>query len=486
MKRFDPQPGDSIVLERKEYQFRPHPAVPSMAFGQEGRKAIVYQVQRDGQLYALKVFKRQFRGAYLVDVCRKLARLVLRGLEVCARHCLTQATARAAIEQHPELEFAVVMPWIQGATWFDIVFSGTALPRNACLQLARNAASVLAELEKRGYAHCDVAGSNVIVNTQTGKVSFIDVEDMFGPDLSAPAAFPQGTAGYHHPLSRSSAQGQWMAAGDRFSAAILLAEMLAWHSPEVRNASEEEHYFAEEELQDPSSQRYRLLVDTLADQSPALADCFARAWRAPEPAACPSLTEWATKLGEVKASDWMPIQAPVQPYRPVSWTPILEPKAPTADAAGDQPLEHSLSDRQTTKIPAAHTHSGRPQGAVSDMLPIQVMPSSSYQPEFVDIQAGLPLRQTDRPPRTPPFFRISRAADTGLYTLRWLAVQDAETYIVEAASSPQFTDAREVYRGAATVWSAPQTADGTTTFYRVCACNARGRSDWSYSVQTWG
>ena len=100
-----------------------------MAFGQEGRKAIVYQVQRDSELYALKVFKRQFRGAYLVDICRKLARLVLRGLEVCARRCLTQATAEAAIEEHPELEYAVVMPWIQGATWFDIIFSGTALSR---------------------------------------------------------------------------------------------------------------------------------------------------------------------------------------------------------------------------------------------------------------------------------------------------------------------------------------------------------------------
>lgn len=486
MRTFDPQPGDCVILERKEYQFRPHPAVPSMAFGQEGRKAIVYQVQRDGELYALKVFKHQFRGAYLVDVCRKLARLVLRGLEVCARRCLTQATAAAAIERHPELEFAVVMPWIQGATWFDIVFSGMALPRDACLQLARNAASVLAELERRGYAHCDVAGSNVIVNTQTGKVSFIDVEDMFGPDFAPPAAFPQGTAGYHHPLSRSCARGQWMATGDRFSAAVLLAEMLAWHNPEVRKASEEEHYFAEDELQDPSSQRYRLLVNTLADQSPALADCFARAWQAPEPGACPSLTEWANKLGEVTTTAWIPIQAPVQSYRPASWTPILEPGGPPTETLAGQLPEQSMPERQTTRTPPDRARAGQAQVVVREMLPIQMASSASYRPEFVDIRSGLQPDQNDRPPRVPPFFRISRSADTGVYTLRWLALPDAESYIVEAASTPEFADACQVYHGSDTVWNAPRAETGVVTYYRVCACNARGHSDWSYSVQTWG
>lgn len=76
MSRFDPQPGDRIALASIGYEAMPHPAVPTMAFGQEGRKAVVYQLKSSGKFFALKIFKKLYREAYLVDTCRALAQLI--------------------------------------------------------------------------------------------------------------------------------------------------------------------------------------------------------------------------------------------------------------------------------------------------------------------------------------------------------------------------------------------------------------------------
>jgi DNA-directed RNA polymerase subunit RPC12/RpoP len=280
-----------------------------MAFGQEGRKAIVYQLERNGQLFALKIFKPVYREPYLVDTCQALSQLTLRGLEVCTRQCLTSHGAKSLIEQCPDVEYAVLMPWVDGSTWFDILFSGTKISQDESQGLAKSTVEVLAGLEQRGFAHCDIAGGNVIVHTTTGSASLIDVEDMFGPGLPPPGSFPQGTGGYQHQASRTAKWGQWCAEGDRFSAAVLLVEMLTWHHPQIRQEADGEHYFAEGELQDPNSLRYKLAVEILASISPQIADCFERAWRVPTLAEAPALGEWAELL--------KPIKAPILPEPPV-------------------------------------------------------------------------------------------------------------------------------------------------------------------------
>jgi serine/threonine protein kinase len=406
-----------------------------MAFGQEGRKAIVYQLKGSGQLFALKIFKLMYREPYLVDTCQTLSQMTLCGLEVCDRQCLTHSSATSLLRQYPEMEYAVLMPWIQGSTWFDIVFAGARISDDASKQIAKSTAEVLAELEARGFAHCDVAAGNVIVNTTTGEVSFIDVEDMFGPGLAPPSAFPQGTEGYQHRDGRTAERGQWCAEGDRFSAAVLLAEMLAWHDPQIRQASDEEHYFSEDELQDPNSPRYKLMMDTLADMSREIADCFACAWCSSTLAECPPLSEWAQLLEFPLISEWLPIKAPPlpPPYKP-QWTPI-----------DTQPAEQT------------------------------------YEPEFIPLVTAEP---SGSPPQTPGYFWIMTAPGGYTPTLRWLPVQGAEGYIVEASDDEGFVNATQVYKGADTCWTDPEQPEGTR-YYRVCAYNANGTSDWSHTAQTW-
>ena len=427
MPTFDPQPGEQITLDQDTYQVMPHPAQPAMAFGQEGRKAIVFQLSKNGGLFALKIFKRKYRQPLLVETCDHLSQLALPGLEVCRRRCLTPATATALLQQFPEMEYAVLMPWIRGSTWFDILITKTPIDKGASQKIAKNTATVLAELEQRGYAHCDVAAANVIVNTMTGEVNFIDVEDMFGPGLPSLGDLPSGTDGYHHRTSRASPQGQWCGEGDRFSSAVLLAEMLAWHDPRIRQQAEDDHYFAEDELQNPDAARYRLMLEALGGLSPSLADCFARAWLAPTLADCPALSEWAKLVEFPFVTSWSPIQAPSpqQRYNIASWTPIP---------------------------PEAH---------------------QAYAPSFIPI--GAPTQ----PPKTPIYFRL-----TGARALAWQAAENATTYVVESANDPSFANPTPIYNGADTHCVDPDPS-GVIKYYRIRGVNAKGASPWSNAIQNW-
>jgi serine/threonine protein kinase len=409
-----------------------------MPFAQEGRKAVVYQLGTNGSLYALKVFKPLFRQASLVGICQTLSQLDIPGLEVCNRECLTLGSADRLLQQYPDLEYAVLMPWVRGSTWFDIVYNRTAISENASKKLAKCTADVLAGLEGRGYAHCDVAAGNVIVDTATGKVSFIDVEDMFGPGLSLTGAFPQGSPGYQHRSISAAPHGQWCAEGDRFSAAVLLAEMLAWHDPKIRKASDQEHFFAENELQDPSSVRYRLMVDTLKGLSRDVADCFARAWVSQTLADCPSLEEWAKLLEFPLVSDWLPIPAPPPPppYKPSAW------------------------------------------------IPIEVSPPAPYNPTFVPIESNATPESPPPPPKMPVYFRITKSSDGLAYVLQWLPVEGAEGYIIEASDDGSFAQAVRVYQGSEHSWTDP-IQPGRVKYYRVCAYNALGTSEWSPVEHTW-
>jgi serine/threonine protein kinase len=326
MSTLEPRPGDTIVLDAT-YAFTPHPTLPKMAFGQEGRKELVYQLSKNGGRFAFKIFKPQYRVASLVDTCRNLSKLSIGGFEACRRLCFARPLYSKLIDQYPDLEYAVLMPWIQGSTWFDVVMSRASLSKDACKTIAKNTAEVLANLEKQGYAHCDVAGSNVIVNTVQGQVNFIDVEDMFGPGLPKPSACPMGTEGYQHPSSRANQdRGQWCLSGDRFSAAVLLAEMLGWFDPEIRKIGDQEHFFAPGEMQDPNGQRYKRLLSTLRGLSKKVADCFERAWTSATLEDCPPLAEWAKLLEFPVVSEWIPIPAPPPAAAPViSWEKLRRP-----------------------------------------------------------------------------------------------------------------------------------------------------------------
>ena len=66
---FNPVPEQELVIGSITYRFTQHPQAPGMVYGQEGRRAVVFQLAgEDGSLYALKVFKPRFRLPRLTGV----------------------------------------------------------------------------------------------------------------------------------------------------------------------------------------------------------------------------------------------------------------------------------------------------------------------------------------------------------------------------------------------------------------------------------
>ncbi len=343
MPDFNPNPNDTLDIGGRTYQVQPHPAVPSFAFGQEGRKAMVYQVRdaATGGLYALKKFKPAYRLPDLVHICDQLAQFSQwQGLEVCARACLTYGPHDDALGQYPDLEYAVLMPWIVGSTWYDMVIGETAVSKVEALTFAAAVAQVLAGLEESGLAHCDISAANVIISGVTSNAHLIDVEDLYVPGFPLPAALPSGTDGYAHKAVRS---GRWDAVADRFAGAVLMCEMAAWFHPDIRHKADEEHYFAPDEMHQ-DSERYQLMRTVLVDLDERLGDLFDEMWFSDTLEECPRLNDWQdvfedlprqARLANV-VGGWQPLMPPGMtvdipgrgPAKPINPPPILPKSEP--------------------------------------------------------------------------------------------------------------------------------------------------------------
>jgi serine/threonine protein kinase len=367
MKEFNPAPNDPITIGKRAYHVMPHPSVPAFAFGQEGRKAFVYQLANgDGRLYALKKFKQAYRLPELVEVCDSLARFATwQGLEVCDRQCLNMKAHKDVLVQYPDLEYAVLMAWIDGSTWYDILVGKRALSRLDALKTANATAQVLSALEEAGLAHCDIAAPNVIMDLYHGQAHLIDVEDVYAPGFTPPGALPAGTEGYAHKVAPD---GLWGPAADRFAGAVLISEMATWFSPRIREAADDEHYFGADEMQIDSS-RFQLMVATLNDVQPELGGLLEEAWASDVPEKCPQLHEWYDILNKVFldeyhreqvapiVSGWQPISAPIaepdkRPAKPIT-TPAPKSEPAQQAAPASAPSENKPAPAINVSSPAA-------------------------------------------------------------------------------------------------------------------------------------
>ena len=157
---------------------------------------------------------------------------------------------------------------------------------------------MLEGLERRELVHADISSTNVFVPAlNPPSIELIDVEDMYHPKFVEIEFKPDGSPGYQHP--RNVGKGCWNRFGDRFAASILLAEMLAWHDPEVRARNADASLFAQEELCSLGF-KFDLVRAAVARQSPTAARLFDRAWASNGLTDCPTLAEWK------RAVDWRP------------------------------------------------------------------------------------------------------------------------------------------------------------------------------------
>jgi hypothetical protein len=272
-----------------------------IAFASEGRKAVVYKLRHSrGTFHALKVFHKRFA---LIETLFSALQLKgyahVAGLSVCARDVLLEDDAASVGE--PGLQFAVLMPWMPGKAWAEIVAEKESLTEAQCLALARRMADVLAGLEANDLAHADISSSNVfVVVGVTPGVELIDVEDMYRSGFVVPKQMPAGTPGYNYPPCAKT--GNWNAYGDRFAGAVLLAEMLTWHHSGIRAESDELSYFHMDEMCDPHARRYEVMMEAVRSHSRPAAELLRRAWSSRRLQDCPSLGEWREALAAARPS----------------------------------------------------------------------------------------------------------------------------------------------------------------------------------------
>jgi serine/threonine protein kinase len=294
---FSLEPGVNITLNKSMYEVMGNPHWPKFAFAQEGRKSVVYKLkERIGQTYwALKIFKPAFCSDHIVANAISLKKYeTVAGMQICRRSVIDGR--EGALNFEPKLKQAVLMPWVNGFSWSGIMMQKMAISRDSSLALANALSRLLALIEKHGEAHCDLAGENLIVDLELKQVELLDLEDMFSADMQQPQYIPAGGDGYQHHQSR---QGLWIASADRFAGAVLLAELLTWHNPGIREMAYGEQFFDPAEMQQVRSARYRYLVQALADLSGNVAELFERAWNSLLLQECPKLWEWQQAIQQI-------------------------------------------------------------------------------------------------------------------------------------------------------------------------------------------
>ncbi|MCE5170437.1 serine/threonine-protein kinase [Paenibacillus profundus] len=307
---FQPNPGDTYIINETEYRVGEHPAAPGLAYAQAGRQGMVYQLfLKHGDVLdakALKVFFPKYRIPAMVYQSEQLeAYSGLQGLKVCKRNVLTPEKNGGIIQAHTDLLYAVLMPWVHGPTWLDIVADQRVLTRKDSLHLARSLAQICSGMEQKGLAHCDLSAPNLLLpffsevkrSSETSPIELVDVEQLYSPKMDRPDVLLAGSPGYA--AHRTIHSGLWSAYADRFAGAVILAEMLGWSDSKLVQRAWGESYFDQHEMQ-TVCERYGVMKRSLDERwGSKVTELFVRAWESHDLSSCPTFGEWLIVLSGV-------------------------------------------------------------------------------------------------------------------------------------------------------------------------------------------
>lgn len=301
-----------IVLRDQEYKFLPDESFPGAVFVNDtGARAIIYKIQNlaTKSIHALKIFRPQFQHSYTranFDYMQQhLARIPAFNW-IADRFIINHADdgplLRAKANEY--LENAIVMPWLDYDSITDIRF----LLRAGHLELTHDDANKIAKsfvhsmqaLEQAGFAHGDIASSNILIDTNNHTVHIIDIEDMYHDALSKPTAMSTGVGGsqgYRFSNSFSS----WDHMADRFASAIVIAELLTLADADIHAHVISEHKettFTQMEIdlrhQENAVALTSVLEAKLSSGIPLAGALFSRAMNATSLSRVPTLAEWYT------------------------------------------------------------------------------------------------------------------------------------------------------------------------------------------------
>ncbi|RED52815.1 hypothetical protein [Cohnella lupini] len=309
---FQPEVSARIMINGKSYQFGEHPHAQGVPYGQEGRQGTVYLLygENDREKKALKVFRNKFVDPSMVFLTQQLTKhKAMAGLMACERFVVTPQNNAELLAKDPELLYAVVMSWVEGPTWMDVLLNKQRLTRKQSFSAAFALTQALMDMEQRGLAHCDLSAPNVIMSMLDDKlwdvkpvdyVQLIDLEQMFSSQLERPEHIPAGSPGYAKQTATQSLM--WGAHADRFAGAMLIVEMLGACTDTFMDNAWGESYFAPTEMQSRCNRFDLLMYGIRTNWGDALASLFARAWGSEVLTQCPTFAEWAMELSKMEST----------------------------------------------------------------------------------------------------------------------------------------------------------------------------------------
>jgi serine/threonine protein kinase len=321
-----PKVNDKLRLFGKDLFFQEHPKAKGQVYSAGGAKARVYRLVNDGgEVFGLKVFKKAYRTrATILSAAWLKSSESLPGMKAARRQVV--GSRDESVRRYPELEFAVLMPWIIGDTWFDVLIRAQRdrlyLSPDAAMHFSTQLLSVVAGLEERGIAHTDLAPGNVVLDPKTGSVELLDLEEMFASGAQKPPKLPVGTTGYRHPTGDVGGTC-WCAEGDRYASAILAAEILALSNPALSWRASDEGFFKAHRLSEEGRDRFGEAKRFLEELAPTFAGRFEEAWSSATLLNCPTAGVLKAALPPASHRDGFGT-VPVYRYRtlPFTWVPF--------------------------------------------------------------------------------------------------------------------------------------------------------------------
>ena len=292
---FSPRANEAIRLFGEDFTFQPHPKslgiLSGMALSWTGSRGIVYQVKNSkGRLFALKVFYHAFRNRQIVDSSACLRKIeMLKGMSAAERR-IVMPEDRAAKDK-PDLQYAVLMPWIAGKTWDQILMQAAATGPPYCkgdaIQCCTDFLETLSQLEEKEVAHTDISSSNVVFQFGNYATELLDLEEVYTPGASRPARTHVGTPNYQHQAAMST----WCAQGDRYAAAVMASEILLLSDQSAARRAAEAGYYAGNCKSPEAQQRFEFAHEWLTREAPEFGELFRVAWFADSLALCPSVRD---------------------------------------------------------------------------------------------------------------------------------------------------------------------------------------------------
>lgn len=298
-------PQTTFELRGRTYQFVEHPYFPDdIDADATGARATIYRVKDivSNSIYALKCFKPEFAKSYSAESFDYLQEHVvdlpaLRWMQ--GRIRINKEQDLALVQKFPFMENAIFMQWVAGKKLAELRMefknSATVAPVIKCRKIVKHLIQTLVTLEYRGFAHGDLAASNVLIHWDADTVSLIDVEDMYHADIPEPSRVfdsGSGTAGYRFGRTFRS----WHNAADRFAASMLVAEILSLSDKNALAISQIESLFSQDMLDARSgvlTQEFDTVLNAVRKLGPNPAELFRRAILEKHLSDVPMLQDWA-------------------------------------------------------------------------------------------------------------------------------------------------------------------------------------------------